>query len=127
MQFGIQSIEHFFARAAKGAVTSGKAIISAANNPKVQTDVKTVEAISGLVSPQAAAIEDAAYQSFGVLAKACTDASHPTNPDGTISVTFGASVIADVKALMGSVENFAAITGMTKPATPAAPAAAGKS
>jgi hypothetical protein len=123
MSFGIVSIEHFFARAAKGAMTVGKAIVVAANNPKVQADVKAVESITAMVSPTAAAIEDAAYHCFGLVASAASDASQPLNADGSISVTVGAEVLADIKALASSVEQFAGIAGISKPAAPALAAA----
>jgi hypothetical protein len=120
MSFGIASIEHFFARAAKGAATAVKAIAGVANNPTVEADAATIEKLTGLISPQAEAIEDAAYQSFGLVAKAATDAEHPLNADGSLSVTIGAEIIADIKALVPSVESFASLIGLKKPAAAAA-------
>ena len=78
-------------------------------------EASTIEAVTSLVSPQAANIERVGFAVLGVVIKAIDDASTAAGASG-LSVSLDAQLVADIKAIA------AAVKGAMSPAVAAAPA-----
>lgn len=117
MSFGFQSIEHFFASVGKDVVKFAKAVGPqvAKADATLEANKPLIEGLTSLVSPQAAAIEDAAFALLGKASAAASDVSNAANAGG-LSLSLDAQTIADIKALYPAIEAFAASRGIVKPA-----------
>lgn len=101
-----------FAAAANDLVKMGRAVRGAfekvgADAPKlvrdVAADLTTIEAITNLVAPGAVALEETAFNVFGVIAVAVEAAGDVAQVDG-LSVTIDKELVADVKAAVAAVK-----------------------
>jgi hypothetical protein len=101
----ISSIEHSLAVAASDTVKAAKFVETSVLPvlKKAQADQSTIEAITSLVSPQAANIERAGFAVLGVIIKALDDANAAAGANG-LSVTLDAQLVADVKAIASAVK-----------------------
>jgi hypothetical protein len=106
------SVEGFFAGAAKDLVKVGRLVRSALERvgedaPKlvrdVAADLPTIQAITDLVAPGAAAVEATAFNVFGVIAVAVEAAGEAASVSG-LSVTLDKTLIADIKAAIAAVK-----------------------
>jgi hypothetical protein len=101
----ISSIEHSLAAAAIDTVKAAK-FVEVSVLPvlkKAQADQSTIEAVTALVSPQAANIERAGFAVLGVIIKALDDANAAAGANG-LNVTLDAQLVADVKAIAPAVK-----------------------
>ena len=106
------SVQGFFAEAGRDLVKVGRAVRGAfekvgVDAPKLMQDVAadmpTIEAISNLVAPGAAALEETAFNIFGVIAMAVEAASDAASANG-LSVTVDKALIVDIKAAIAAVK-----------------------
>ena len=113
----ITSVEHALATAASDTVKVARFVETSVLPvlKKVQADESTIEAVTGLVSPQAANIERAGFAVLGVVINAMDAAGAAAGANG-LNVTLDAQLVADVKAIA------AAVKGAMGPAVAAAPA-----
>src|SRR5215469_18207492 len=96
----ISSIEHSLAVAASDTVKAAK-FVEVSVLPvlkKAQADQSTIEAITSLVSPQAANIERAAFAVLGVIINALDAAGAAAGANG-LNVTLDARPVADIKSI----------------------------
>jgi len=101
----IQSTEHALAIAASDTVKLAK-FVQAKVLPeliKAQANQATIEAVTSVVSPQAANIERVGFAVLGVIIKAIQDASNAANASG-LNVSLDAQLVADVKAIAPTVQ-----------------------
>ena len=70
---------------------------------KAQAVSSTIEAVTALVSPQAANIERAGFAVLGVVIKAIEDAGAAAGANG-LNVTLDAQLVADIKAIAPAVK-----------------------
>ena len=113
----INSVEHSLAVAAMDVVKTAK-FVETSVLPVLKTvkaDESTIEAITSLVSPQAANIERAGFAVLGVVINALDAAGAAAGANG-LNVSFDAQLVADIKAIA------AAVKGAVGPAVAAAPA-----
>jgi hypothetical protein len=80
-------------------VTVSKKVVTALG--KVQSDEKLIESLTSLVSPEAAAVEQIAFGALGELVAAVQATETAAGANG-INVSFDASVIAEVRKLVGN-------------------------
>jgi hypothetical protein len=101
MSFGFDNLGHAFASALHD-VHVGLSWV-AREIPKLQADAPTVEAITGLVSPQAATIERAAFAILGDVAAAVNAADQAALANG-MDVKLDASTVQSVKNLIADLK-----------------------
>jgi len=113
----ITSVEHALATAASDTVKVAKFVETSVLPvlKSAQANSSTLEAVTGLVSPQAANIERAGFAVLGVIINAIDAAGVAAGANG-LNVTLDAQLVADVKAIA------AAVKGAMGPAVAAAPA-----
>jgi hypothetical protein len=118
-QFSFKNIGHFFATVAGDIVKGAKAV--AGVMLKVEQAEPQVEAVSSLFFPQAVELERGAFALLGMAAQAVTEAGNAASANG-VNIALDAQLIADIKALIPAIEQYAASVGVAKPAatTPAA-------
>ena len=113
MSFGFKNIGHFFATVAgdivKGARIVGSVMLKAG---KAEPEI---EAMSALFFPQAVALERGAFALLGLAAQAVTDAGSAAEQKG-INIALDAQLVADIKVLIGAIEQYAKSAGLQKPA-----------
>jgi hypothetical protein len=99
------TLEHVYATAISDLKKSGSFLESKILPAlqKVEASAPTIEAISGLVSPQLANIERASEAVLGAVIKAIEDAGSAANSGG-LSITLDASLIADIKTIIPAVK-----------------------
>ena len=101
----ISSIEHSLAAAAIDTVKAAE-FVEVSVLPvlkKAQADQSTIEAVTALVSPQAANIERAGFAVLGVIINALDAAGAAAGANG-LNVTLDAQLVADVKAIAPAVK-----------------------
>src|SRR6516164_10924810 len=101
----ISSIEHALAVAASDTVKAAK-FVEVSVVPvlkKAQADQSTIEAVTALVSPQAANIERAAFAVLGVVINALDAAGAAVGANG-LNATLDAQLIADIKAIAAALK-----------------------
>jgi hypothetical protein len=108
----ISGAEHLFAAAAKDLVSAAKFVELKAlpAMKKAQANAAVVEAITGLVSPEAANVERAAFAALGVVIKAIEDAGTAAAANG-LNVTLDAALVADVKSIIPAVKAQVPVAG----------------
>jgi hypothetical protein len=101
----ISSIEHSLAVAASDTVKAAKFVETSVLPvlKKAQANQSTIEAITSLVSPQAANIERAGFAVLGVVIKALDDANAVAGANG-LNVTLDAQLVADIRAIAPAVK-----------------------
>lgn len=120
-QFSFQNIGHFFATVAADIVKGARAAVSVMN--RAENIAPEVEALTGLLFPQAAELERAAFALLGVAAQVVSETGDAAAANG-LNITLDQQLVADIKALIPAIEQYAKTVGVAKPA--AATAAAGK-
>ncbi|MGD0497540.1 MAG: hypothetical protein ABSC23_03790 [Bryobacteraceae bacterium] len=113
----ITTAEHAFAKAAQDIVAAAKFVTTSVLPilKKAAADESTVEAITGLVDPNAVNVERAAFAVLGTVIKVIEDAGTAANAGG-LSVTLDAALVADIKAVLPSVKAAVAPVPTTKAA-----------
>jgi len=101
----LNSIEHAFASAASDVVKVAK-FVEVSVPPvlkKAQADAPTIEAVTALVSPQAANIERVGFAVLGVVIKALDDAGTAAGASG-LNLSLDAQLVADIKSIASGVK-----------------------
>jgi hypothetical protein len=112
MAFGFRNIGHFFATVASDIVKGARAVASVM--VKAGKAEPEVEAISALFFPQAVALERGAFALLGLAAQAVSEAGDAAAANG-LNITLDQQLIADIKALIKAIEEYAKVVGTTKP------------
>lgn len=99
MSFNFASFEHKVAYVAQQVVAKAKGVaeVIVKLGTKAEAAEATVEALTGLVDPQAVVIERAAFAALGLIVKAAQDVSDAGA--STLQVTIAAQDVADFKSL----------------------------
>jgi hypothetical protein len=113
MSFGFKNIGHFFATAAGDMVKGARAVASVML--KAQKVEPEIEALSALFFPQAVELERGAFALLGMAAQAVTEAGDAAAANG-INIVLDQQLIADIKALVQAIEQYAKSAGLAKPA-----------
>ena len=96
----ITNIEHALATAASGTLKAAKfgetSVLPVLK--KAQADQSTIEAVTSLVSPQAANIERVGFAVLGVVINALDAAGAAAGANG-LNVTLNARPVADIKSI----------------------------
>ena len=111
----ITSVEHALAVAASDVVKVAR-FVETSLLPALKTakaEESTIEAVTSLVSPQAANIERAAFAVLGVVINALDAAGAAAGANG-LNVSLDGQLIADIKATAAAVKGAVSVT-----ATPA--------
>jgi hypothetical protein len=117
-QFSFKNIGHFFATVAGDIVKGAKAAASVML--KIEQAEPQIEAVSSLFFPQAVELERGAFALLGMAAQAVTEAGNVAGANG-VNIALDAQLVADIKALIPAIEQYAQSVGVAKPAaTPAA-------
>jgi hypothetical protein len=101
----ISSTEHALAVAASDTVKVAKFVETKVLPvlKQAQADAPTIEAVTALVSPQAANIERVGFAVLGVIIKALDDAGTVAGANG-LNVSLDAQLIADIKSIAAAVK-----------------------
>ena len=113
MSFGFKNIGHFFARVAGDIVKGARAVASVML--KAQKAEPEIEALTGLVFPQAVELERGAFALLGLAAQAVHEAGDAASQNG-INIVLDQQLIADIKALIVAIEEYAKTAGLQKAA-----------
>lgn len=112
-QFGFKNIGHFFATVAgdivKGARAVGGVLLKVG---KVEPEI---EALTSLCFPQAVELERGAFALLGMAAQAIHEAGDAAEANG-LNLALDKQLVADIKALIASIEQYAKAAGVNKPA-----------
>ena len=128
MGLTLQSIKNEFGHAAQDIVKVAKAIKSAvsaaaAEAPALVADLQkaapTIEGLTALAAPQFVAVEQLAFNAFGVVANA-VEAAGPAAAANGVSITLDQALINDVKAVLPAIKSFMSKNSTSAPATAAA-------
>ncbi|MGB9072912.1 MAG: hypothetical protein WCC22_09585 [Terriglobales bacterium] len=120
-QFSFKNIGHFFATVAADIVKGARA---AANlMTKAEKIEPEVEALTGVLFPQAVELERAGFALLGMAAQVVSETGDAAAANG-LNIALDQQLVADIKALIPAIEQYAKMVGVVKPAT--AMAAAGK-
>ena len=101
----ITSVEHALDAAASDTVKVAK-FVETSVLPALKTaqaNSSTIEAVTGLVSPQAANIERAGFAVLGVVINAIDAAGAAAGANG-LNVTLDAQLVSDIKAIASAVK-----------------------
>jgi hypothetical protein len=132
MAINLQSVKNAFGHAAQDIVKVGKAIKSAvaaaaAEAPALVADLQkaapTIEGLTALAAPEFVAVEQLAFNAFGVIANA-VEAAGPAAASNGLSISLDQTLINDVKAILPAVKSFMAKNATSAPAAAAASAPA---
>ena len=135
MVMTLTSIKNEFGHAAQDLVKVGKAIKSAigraaAEMPTLVADLQkaapTIEGLTALAAPQFTAVEQLAFNAFGVIANA-VEAAGPAAAANGVSISLDQALIADIKAILPALKSFMAGNASSAPVTSASPAPPAKS
>ena len=113
MSFGFKNVGHFFATVAGDIVKGARAVASVMI--KVGKAEPEVEAISSLFFPEAVALERGAFALLGLAAQAVSETGDAVSQNG-INITLDQQLIADIKALIVAIEQYAKSAGLQRPA-----------
>ena len=104
----ISSVEHALAVAASGTVKVAKFVDTQVLPvlKQAQAEASTIEAVTSLVSPQAANIERVGFAVLGVVIKALDDAGTAAGASG-LNVSLDAQLAADIKSIAEAVKGAA--------------------
>jgi hypothetical protein len=112
-QFSFKNIGHFFATVASDIVKGAKAV--AHGMQQAQKAEPEIEALTGLVFPQAVELERGAFALLGMAAQAVGETGDAVAANG-VNITLDAQLVADIKGLIAAIEKYAQTAGVTKPA-----------
>jgi hypothetical protein len=112
-QFGFKNVGHFFATVAGDIVEGARAVGTVLL--KVQKAELETEALSSLIFPQAVELERGAFALLGKAVQAVTEAGDAAAQNG-VNVVLDAQFVADLKALILAIEQYAKTAGIPKPA-----------
>jgi len=112
-QFSFKNVGHFFATAAADIVKGARAVASVML--KVEKAEPEIVALSGLFFPHAVELERGAFALLGMAAQAVTEAGDAAAANG-INLVLDQQLIADIKALVKAIDEYAKSAGLTKPA-----------
>jgi hypothetical protein len=112
-QFSFKNIGHFFATVAGDIVKGAKAVANVML--KVEQAEPQVEAVSSLFFPQAVELERGAFALLGMAAQAVTETGSAAAANG-VNIALDAQLVADIKALIPAIEQYAKSVGVAKPA-----------
>jgi hypothetical protein len=112
-QFSFKNIGHFFATVASDIVKGAKAV--ALGMQQAQKAEPEIEALTGLVFPQAVELERGAFALLGMAAQAVGETGDAVAANG-VNITLDAQLVADIKGLIAAVEKYAQTAGVTQPA-----------
>jgi propanediol dehydratase large subunit len=118
-QFSFNNIGHFFATVAADIVKGARAAASVMS--KAQTIEPEVEALTGVLFPQAVELERAGFLLLGLAAQAVSETGDAAAANGA-NITLDQQLVADIKSLIQAIEQYAKTVGIVKPAAAAAPA-----
>ena len=110
----IKSLEHAYAVAAQDIVKAAK-FVEGSVLPLLQkaaANASTLEAVTALVSPQAANVERVAFSVLGTIIKTLEDAAPAAAASG-MNVTLDATLVADIKAIIPAVKGQATVAAQT--------------
>jgi hypothetical protein len=111
MSASISSVEHAFASAAGDVVmvakVSEQSVLPVLK--KAQADAPTTEAVTALVSPQAANIELVGFAVLGVVIKTVDDAGTAAGTNG-LNVSLDLQLVADIKSIAPVVKDAAPVS-----------------
>jgi len=113
-QFSFKNIGHFFATVAGDVVKGARSVAGAM--AKAQKAEPEIEALTALFFPQAVELERGAFALLGMAAQAVTEAGDSAEANG-LNIALDKQLVADIKALIGAIEQYAKTAGMAKPAT----------
>jgi hypothetical protein len=116
-QFSFKNIEHFFATVAADIVKGARAAASVMS--RAQKVEPEVEALTGLLFPQAVEVERVAFALLGMAAQAVSETGDAAADNG-LNITLDQQLVADIKALIRAIEQYAKTVGVAKPAAPMA-------
>ncbi len=115
-QFSFNNIGHFFATVAADIVKGARAAASVMSSAdKVAPEV---EALTGMLFPQAVEVERIAFALLGMAAQAVNDSGDVAAGNG-LNITLDQQLVKDIKSLIKSIEEYAKTVGVTKPAAAA--------
>lgn len=112
-QFSFKNVGHFFATMASDIVKGARAVGTVIT--KVGSAESTVEGITALLFPQAVELERGAFALLGLAAQAVSAAGTAVGANG-LNLTLDAQLVADIKALIPAIEEYAKSAGVQKPA-----------
>lgn len=112
-QFSFKNIGHFFATVAGDVVKGARAVAGAM--AKAQKAEPEIEAITALLFPQAVELERGAFALLGMAAQAVTEAGDAAEANG-LNIALDKQLVADIKALIAAIDQYAKTAGMAKPA-----------
>jgi hypothetical protein len=115
-QFSFKNVGHFFATMAGDIVKGARAVASVMI--KAQKAEPEIEAISALFFPGAVELERGAFALLGMAAQAVSEAGDVASEKG-LNIALDAQLVADIKALIASIEQYSKSAGMAKPAAAA--------
>jgi len=116
-QFSFKNIGHFFATVAGDIVKGARAVSNVML--KVQKAEPEIETLSSLFFPQAVELERGAFALLGMAAQAVNEAGDAASANG-INIVLDGQLVADIKALIGAIEQYAQSAGVPKPGAVAA-------
>jgi propanediol dehydratase large subunit len=120
-QFSFNNIGHFFATVAADIVKGARAAASIMS--KAEKIEPEVEALTGLLFPQAVEVERAGFLLLGMAAQAIIETGDAAAAKGA-NITLDRQLVADIKALIQAIEQYAKTMGVAKPAAGATAGAA---
>ena len=106
----LNSVEHALASAASDVVKVAKFVEQSVLPvlKKAQADAPTIEAVTALISPQAANIERVGFAVLGLVIKAIDDAGAVAGSNG-LNITLDAALVADIKSIASVVKGAAPV------------------
>jgi hypothetical protein len=113
MSFGFKSIGHFFAAVAGDIVKGARAVSGVMI--KIGKAEPEIEAITSLFFPLAVELERGAFALLGIAAHAVSETGDAVAANG-LNITLDQQLIADIKALIPALEQYAKTLGTAKPA-----------
>ncbi len=119
-QFSFQNIEHFFATMAADIVKGARAAASVMS--KAEKIEPEIEALTGLLFPQAVEVERVAFVLLGMAAQAVSETGDAAADHG-LNITLDQQLVADIKTLIQAIEQYSRTVGVVKPAAAGAAAA----
>lgn len=112
MSFSFASVGHFFASVAQDVVKISKVTVPIV--AKLEEAAPTIELVSGLIYPEASAIERGAFALLGMASQAVQDAGDTAASSG-VNLSLDKQTIADIQALIPAIEAYAKQFGVAKP------------
>lgn len=118
MPFTWQSVGHAFASLFKDVVNVSKKVEVVLSD--IQAEAPVIEALTSLVSPGAASVEQIAFGALGSLVAAVHATEAAATANG-VNVTFDATVVAEIKALIAEFPQIVSQVEAVFPKKPAKP------